>query len=421
MDHGHFAVMANFDLQGETAELARGLSVGAQLSVNLSAETATALGLADDSSNLWLRWRPPGWANGEGLVLTLLPLTADRLYLGYEFPMTVSLAQSAWHGPETGARLSFLRGPASAFVAVKSALVSNEARHEDERRFTFFFGGGFDLLSHLSIEAEGAHADDGLNPEPFVLGTPLLSWSVAGRVRYHRGSPIGPPTDFDRYRNDPAVWENLLRPETYDGRLSASLGAEVLYVLQGGLASVNPGESVASPQPATGVAVEGRLKWNRTRIFLRGQLRTLSLLFADQPGFPVLRALPDAAQRSSALSATVAVDHHFDVAHLTPGLRFELTRPAALSLESSPLGPETYVFDDAGTFTVLPSDQSPLPTFRIAATARADLGPLSALGEAFYTHDGNRTTFRDNNEGLSEIVSDDPSTYGFDVLIQARF
>jgi hypothetical protein len=46
---------------------------------------------------------------------------------------------------------------------------------------------------------------------------------------------------------------------------------------------------------------------------------------------------------------------------------------------------------------------------------------LSAIGEAFYTRDPNRTTFEDDENGVTRPVLAPPSSVGFAAVLQARF
>ena len=430
-DDGAFTAAGHLGISGRTPELLPGLTVEAELSVLLVFSSRVhdpAFAVADNSSYLRLHWKPAAWSDDEGLSLTVLPLHAERLYLGYEFPLTDDL-DAIGQSPVTGAELRLARERWYVFASFKTENAENFQVHEEERQVTFFGGAGVDLFSALRIEAEGARAEEGFNPEEQVLGLPIAEWGVAARVMFHRGLSIGPQTDYARYQRDPAVWEKLLQPELYDDALSASVAAELLYVKQGGLASTeNFGWAVT--QSAPGYALDARLKWRRTRFYLRAQVRSLALIQADALGFPADEAFSSSDELGDELSATVAADHAFELTHLTPGIEAGLTRPASFtppprfggnnpSNEFS--GTRAVVFTDTNQFEALPVDAEPGLIAFAKLSLRWDLARFSALAEASYRHDANQTAFVSNQLGVGEPAFANSSSFTFDVLVQARF
>ena len=425
VDRGAFTTAAHLGVTGRTPELLPGLTLEAELSLLLLPSTAphdASLTLADNSSYLRLHWKPASWSAREGLSFTVLPLHADRLYLGYEFPLADTL-EVFGNSPVTGAELRLVRDRWYAFASVKSEMVENRQDHETHRAYTAFAGGGGDLFSALRIEVEGTHVDYSVNPEPQVLGQSVGAWGAAARVTYHHGSPIGPMTDYQQYRRDPAVWENLLRPEVYDDGLSASIAGEVLVLDQYGLASPD-GSGATRSLPALGYAFDGRIKWKRTRFYLRAQARSISLIQSDAPGFPPFYAFSDDEHPSAEYGLLLAADHAFETTHLTPGLQAGVRRPAFVSPPASTFGlgaNRTVVVTESNRFEIRADGQAAVPVYFAKLTLRWDLARFSAIGEAFYDHDSNRTTFAYDVVGASKPMWDDPSTFGFDVLVQARF
>lgn len=413
---------AHLGVTGRTRELAPGLTAELELSLDLNDD----LNPSDNSSFLRLAWRPASWAEGEGLSVTVLPFHSDRLYLGYEYPLTdLAGTYPRLTGPRPlapGLSLRFTRGPGYAFAAVKSQPMLNELVLESERQYTFLVGAGAEVLPFLRVEAEGSHAE--LGTVPGLANQGILqrasAWGGAGRLLFHRGAPIGPPTDVERIQNDPARWERLFAPQAYDEGLASSVSAELLYLSQGGL----EGDVFRQPSTETslGAAAEGRVRWRKLRGYLRGQYRAASLLWADLPGFPPYRSLStQVAATHGELTATLAADYHFVRTRLTPGLSVQVRRPAWVEQSTEAgLTPRNLVFPPGHGVEVLPLGDRPLLEWRAAATLRWELGQLSALGEAFLRRDPNRTVFRD--AGASTEPSYDPLTAaGFDVMVQLCF
>jgi len=431
VDRGAFTPSLHLGVTGRTRELAPGLTAQVELSLDADAD----LGLTDNSSYLRFDWRPSGWDDGQGLSFTVLPLHADRLYLGYAFPLTdlggaySPFASSSPRAPVTGLSLRLTRRAWYAFTAVKSTMKLNPLELESYRQYTVMVGGGLDLLPLLRVEAEGSHADLGLVPGDANQGirAPVDAWGAAARLLFHQGIPIGPPTDFERYQHDPGRWEEQLAPEAYDGGLSSSVSAEALSLSQHGLDGAVFGQPVN--ETSVGYALEGRVKWKKLRGFLRGQYRPAALLWTDAPGLPPYKAISAAGTTHGELSATATADWHFARTGLTPGLSFGVLRPASLESPVPPGGNNppiglvgrTVVFEDNHALDLLPDGDSPLLNWVATATLRWELGQLCALGEAFVRRNPNRTTFRDSAAGVAEPVYASATQVGFDLLVQLRF
>lgn len=422
VDRGSFTPGLHLGVTGRTQPLAPGLTAELELSADFDAN----FNLSDNSSYLRFRWQPSGWGEGEGLTLSVLPFHSDRLYLGYAYPLTdLGGAYTFPGGPRpvvTGVELRLTREAGYAFAAVKSTMVLDPLELEFYRQYTVLAGGGASLGRWVRVEAEGSHADLGLAPADANQGirAPVSQWGAAARLLLHHGSPIGPPTDVARYRNDPARWERLLTPEAYDGRLSSSLSAELLYLRQLGLDGAAFNEHVG--QTSVGYALEGRVKWRGLRGFLRGQYRAASLLWTDGPGLPPYKALSaNLTSTPGELTATAAADWHFARSGLTPGLSFEAIRPASGEpLPSFGAGSRTVVFGEGNQISVLPQGDAPSLEWLAMATLRWDLGQLSALADAFVRQNPNQTLFQ-GTAGGTEIVYTSATRVGFDLWLQLRF
>lgn len=425
VDRGAWSDALHLGLSGQR-ELAPGVTVQAELSLLVAdavppGSTAAThdLALADNSSFLRLHWLPSTWSAGEGFSLTIQPLHADRLYLGYEFPLVEPLAFNVSGAPTQGAELRLDRASGYARLALKTNMLFNYVDGESHRAYTVIAGGGIDVASALRLEAEGTHADLGVNPEPGSgYGKTAEAWGLAARVMFHRGLPIGPPSDFARYRGDPAVWENLLRPDMYDGALSLAVSGELLFLSERGLTA--RGDNGTMVEPALGFAGEARVKWRRLRGSLRGQYRQLSLIEADVPGFPPFFAIEASLEPAPEIRTWAAVDYSFEALHLTPGVVASVWSPATLKMGSAGVD-RVAVVNGPTVFEIQPAGDTAGAMSSLAATCRWDVERFTALAEVFLSHDPNRTTFKDDVLGPSEPIYTRSLAFGFDLLLQARF
>jgi len=418
-----FDLGANLELYGRTPEFGRGFSVEALISAEAyeswtnetpagGVEPAPRFNDFDNSSFARLNWRPDGWDKIEGLSLTLLPFHSDRLYLGFEFPLVDQLG-APQGDVSTGLELRLTRKNWYVFAAAKHY----EAFGDSE--VSLLGGGGVDLFGALQIEVQGAHVpDEGMTvvTVPGFAVTTAETWEAAGRVRYHRGLPIGAPTDFARYASAPARFQELLAPETYDDALSFTVGAEVLVQSTSGLrpVGVTPFGGLAdqsfSESGAT-AAVEARAKWRTTRADLRLQEQSATAALLDYGAYT---SVSPSATTDNGLSATLTVDHHFQVTGLTPGILAELISPAAFAPNSGiwPAGvfPATWTELSSQGLVLLPHNQTPSTIWRVGGSLRWDIWHFSMLAEASWIHDPNR-------EGFSEL--DHSAQLG--VMVQGRF
>ena len=432
--NGALGAMLNLGMAGRLLDFWSGVSLEAEVSLALTNGWGSGVGksvvLRDNSSLLRLSWRPEPWKAGEGLSLAVMPFDSRRIYLGYEFPLTQQLSYADSSDIAPGAELRLSRERWYGFVSLKSVMVLNDKVHETYREYTAIAGGGIDVLSRLRLEAEAGYGSLGANPTTSVLGAPVRNLALSGRVLYHVGPLIGPPVDYARYREDPGVWEKLLSPEPYPGGVCAMVGVEGLYLSQQGLASA---DIFGQPrnQDAQGWAVEARLKWDSLRVYLRGQYRSLSLLLADQPGYPPYETFSASTSQDAELSASASIDYHIDGLALTPGLGGSLLLPATLRIPGPPNAPPgvqpdlTFVFRSYPGSTVgasvLPRGGERLPISQVKVTLRWDCAVVSAIGEAFISYDPNRTVFKDDPTGVSLPVYDREAAFGFNLLVQARF
>ena len=422
----------NLGLSVRALEFGPGLSAEAEVSLFALAGPQGQLGLRDNASFVRLSWRPESWAEGEGLALTVLPLSSTRLHLGYEFPATwgrfvYTLRTSGAGNGVPGAELRLVRSWGYAFAAAKSTLEANERTLETDRLVMALAGAGVDVLPVLRLEAAGALAQHGQIPGLGAQGIERLSQTlgVSGRALYHQGAPIGPSVDFTLYRQDPAVYETLFAPEAYPDGVSASVSLEGTHLVQDLTSSDLPvGET--APVGSDVLALQARLKVDRLRVHALGLYRSAMFLVSEVPGLPPFRDLRPADVQNATL-LTVGADYHLPRLGLTPGLLLRAEWPAsfqatALQDNVPVLVGKRVVIRGPSTVSLLPEGRERQPQLLAKATARWDPGSrVTVLGEVFYTYDPNRTTFRDDAVGIAQPVPEPPSSAGFSLLLQLRF
>jgi hypothetical protein len=433
-----FGTGAHLGLHLRSPELGAGLRAEAALSLLVFANNAGGLSFRDNASYVRLAWKPAAWSEGEGLALTLLPLSATRLYLGYEYPaswgrLVYGLRPLGGTGGTgaPGLELRLARERWYAFVASKSVVSVNEIAYENERLLLGLAGAGVDVLPPLRLEVAGTLAQHGVIPVFAAQGVERRARTVgiSGRVLYHQGAPIGPSVDFTLYRGDPEVYEKLLAPESYPGGVSASVSLEATHLVQT-LQDPAQGDTLTN-RDADVLALQARLKVDFLRVHALGMYRSASFLTSEGPGIPPFRAFPQGGTTRPELLMSAGVDHHFAGTGLTPGLLLRAVLPSTTDALGPLLGGNNPVPGTAarevivrGPFdlTVLPQGHVLQPVLTAKATLRWDVGTsLSAIGEAFYTRDPNRTVFEDDENGVTRPVLAPPSSVGFAAVLQARF
>lgn len=436
-----FGTGAHLGLHLRSPELGAGLRAEAELSLLVFATNAGGLSFRDNASYVRLSWRPEAWSEGEGLALTLLPLSATRLYLGYEYPaswgrLVYGLRPVLGNGTAGGSgapglELRLARERWYAFVASKSVLAANEIANENERILLGLAGAGVEVLPPLRLEVAGTLTQHGVIPGFAVQGVERRARTVgiSGRVLYHQGAPIGPSVDFMLYRGDPEVYEKLLAPESYPGGVSASVSLEATHLVQT-LQDPARGDTLTN-RGADVFALQARLKVDFLRVHALGMYRSASFLTSEGPGIPPFRAFPQGGTTRPELLVSAGVDHHFAGTGLTPGLILRAVLPSMtdtlgplLGGNNPPPGTSGREVIVRGPFdlTVLPEGHVLQPVLTAKATLRWDVGTsLSAIGEAFYTRDPNRTVLEDGENGVGQFVLAPPSSVGFAAVLQARF
>ncbi|MFP2959735.1 hypothetical protein ACLEPN_18335 [Myxococcus sp. 1LA] len=417
-------------LDARTAELASGLRAEAAVSLFINPVAISGVTLQDNASFFGLRYRPSSWAPDERLALTVFPVGATRLYMGYENPVAwariSSMTRRGTDG-EPGMELRLSRRKWDAFVAAKVPSLQNGLTSDWERRLMLLAGVGVNLSRAFRMEAEAANLD--LGPAGAIntggRESDIYTRGVSGRVLWRHGVPVGANVDLELYEGDPAFFERFFAPDVYPGGFGAHVALEGSYISQQLLDTNSVELGDVRKQTARAAALVTRFKWDRLRLHGLAYYRTPSFLVLANPGFPLEGTLYEQMESQAELSATVGADYFFQDWGLTPGLLVRATAPASLRTRvpgDLPFYRNPLLVWGRGWISYLPEGEDRQPILTAKATARWDLGEVAGvLAELFYTRDLNRTTIADGDTGEATVVWDSPDIVGGNLLLQVRF
>ncbi|MCP3099269.1 hypothetical protein LZ198_10340 [Myxococcus sp. K15C18031901] len=411
-------------LEARSPELTTGLRAEAALSFFVDTEGGTsAVRIVDNASALRLRYQPSSWGAGEGLTLSVFPLSASRIHMGYAYP--VSWSRKSFLSPvdgEPGVELRLKRSRWSAFAAVKSAELSFESNLDLrwQRRYLGFVGGAFDATPELRVEAKGTLGKRGVLSLPFNDDREIPSRGASARLFWHRGAPVGNTVDLSLYAGDPTFYERFFTPDVAATDFAASVS------LEGSLQSqdLQDPHSLAPKsvtETAHAAALDARLRVGRLRLNVLGTYRSFAFVRLETPGLSPFYSTPAEDEPRAELTGSIGVDYHFARTGLTPGLLVRGSLPAFARLSDPYSGNRPLVILEPGRLFALPSgaDRSLMTT--VKATLRWDLLDVAGvLAEFTYLRNPNRTEFMSDDNGVAVPVHVDPDSFGGTVMLQVR-
>ncbi|MBK7860503.1 MAG: hypothetical protein IPJ65_18220 [Archangiaceae bacterium] len=429
-----FESLSNLTLYKKSPSFFEGFTAEAALSVLLLVRPAGTIDFRDNSSYVRLNWTPSGWGEREGVSFTGFPVSADRFRLGYAYKISWGgsdiFTPNAQNDGVPGARIQITRDTWYAFAGMKTGLLLNDVINEKERVYGGMAGFGIDVTPFLRIEAGGGYFQKGNVPGLQGIVAPVNSAGGSAEIVFHKGAPVGTSIDFRLYRNDPEVFEKFFAPEQYPGGLAVTVSAEGSYLTQ----------TLASPdvfaktqfQSAQAIALQARLKYNFMRISFLGLYRSLSFIQFNVPSLTPFKDFPAGSTLTPEAFGAIGFDWHFPALHFTPGIIGGVQLPATFKAPSTVLGgntppagltgSRTLVVRDVNQFAILPTNTSARPIVSVKLNFRLDISDyFAAIGEAYYTYDNNRTTFKDSVSGIAEPSFEKPHAVGFNAIVQARF
>lgn len=367
---------------------------------------------------------------GDNFSITGFPVDSQRFLLGYAYDI-------AWGGEKIfpgntgqvpGIRLmtNFGRGNGNdhyVFVGAKSARLLNEEIHELQTYYGYLAGCGFDLAKALKWEVNGGYFERGAFPpqgeDTEIGGVTVDAYGASTRLTVHQGAPVGTSVDFRLYKNDPDAGVKFTTPEKYDTRTAWNVSAEGTYITQA-LLDWEDAETTVM-QPATAGAMQGKLRFGKTR--LHGDLfyRDLSFILFNIPGIAPYRAFPEDGEQSPEWFVAGGLDYYLEAPRLTPGFIVGYKRPAQYKS-----GDVITVYRDDDDWETLPSGENAFDIVSAKGNLKWDVAPFFAvIGEARYSIDKNRTRYDlSEDESGRERVFEEASvtnSFGYTLMMQARF
>lgn len=441
-----FETLSNLTLYKSTPAFFEGLTTEAALTVLALERSDGSILLKDNSSYVTLRYRPLSWGSKDNITFTGFPVSADRFRLGYAYRITWggtgAFTQLASKAGAPGAKLQINKQfsedqGAYAFVGAKSALIFNNIEREEATYYGFLAGAGVDVHKYFRVEANGGYFQKGLVPGLANVGieAPVNQAGGSAQLVFHKGLPVGTSVDLRLYRNDPEVFERFFRPETYDpgGPIALYASLEGSYLVQTLQDPDNFGRTKA--QPAEAAALQFRFKKNYLRGNVIGLFRTVSFIQNEVPGFPPYTDFSQNTTLNPEAFIAGGLDYHFPNLHLTPGFIVGVQQPASFTTDVSRTslcgnvpppdfctGTRTVVMRDVNTYNLLNEGDKAELIYSGKVTFRWDISEtVAAIGEAYYTYDPNRATFRDDQTGVPVATYEKPNGIGFNTVLQARF
>jgi hypothetical protein len=432
-----FESLSNLTLYKKSFSFFEGWTAEAALNVLLLEKTGGGIELRDNSSYVTLGWKPYGWKEGTGLTLTGFPVSADRMRLGYAYKISwggssifTSRAQS---DGVPGAKLQFTHERFYGWVGMKTGLLLNDLILEKERVYGLMGGAGVDIIpGRLKADVNGGYFQKGIVPGLANQGikAPVNALGGSAQLQVYSGAPIGTSIDLRLYRNDPDLFQRFFNPESYPGGFSYQLAIEASWLSQ----TLEDPDVFAQTnvQSAQAIALQARFKVNYIRFGFLGLFRSLSFIQFDVPGLPPYKDFPDGTELRPEMFAAINADIHIPRLHLTPGFVFGLQFPAAFKTPNTVLGGNNpppglvgsrwVVVRDVNLLTTLPEGYEPLFILSAKITLRLDISEYFAfIGEAYYTRDPNRVTFRDDAAGVAQPTFEKEHGLGGNLILQARF
>ncbi len=375
-------------------------------------------------------WKDPSRQDPTRISLVAFPTSSDRVRLGYSYRLS-------WGGsPEyrrsrsavPGIKLQYDTGNMYAYAGAKSAIVLNQDTNEEEGVMGFLGGAGIDLTPMVRVEFNGGYFDRGSNELQDVLKEKVQLYGVSAQVALHDGMPVGTSIDYRLYRNDPERIMRLFQRVQYPGGLSWLVSSEATRLFQ----TLKDPEKTGSTtvQQAMAADLNGRVKYNRTRLRLDVQYRDLAYILHSTPSLPTYSDFPEDYDQTANFFVAAGADQNFND-QWTFGLVLGLELPATLTTPTGVIpgdtvegdGRSTAVIRDANHISILPVGEKAAAQLAAKLTARLDFADyFASILDVYYSYDPNFTRLtRDGPEDLERYVFGEFNQLGINLALQAKF
>lgn len=439
------------------------------LAVRLLEFSDINISLLDDSSYIRLALSFDAERTPSSLALTVFPLSADRMRLGYSYRLSwggspifykfnPDLSQGAGvpavnQSAAPGARLQYTREHFSLWAGFKTSVLLNRNPSVLDQQAIHGFLGGFSVEGavaardsarplFLRFDANGGYFDRGNNPLFYPTDTAVGGrypdfpvWTAGGSLQLSlwRGLPPSLSEDYRLFRNDPISATRYYARPVYRPGFNWLLQSEVTY-LATTLQDVDAPSSTTLQYAYAG-DVNLRIQVGYSRIKLDASVRSLEFLLVNQPSFSPYSSLPRGSTLTADQFVSLGYDYHIPRAGLTIGPTVGVDLPASVhppradprlcgNIAGAPTCTSALVVvRGEGDYSVQAQSRSqPAPILAGKLVVRADfLTHFAAILDIYATHDPNLTRLTVGGDGTRNFSTDHPDSLGFNLTLQARF
>jgi hypothetical protein len=365
------------------------------------------IAFGDDGSFLRLIYGLGENREHSNLTFAAFPVSSDRIRGGFSYAISwAGNAMFANNGLVPGCKLQLTQPRWYAYATGKATYV---ATPRIAAAGGGLFGAGVDVTETFAIEANGGIFSRGYSTRSPSLHTAAYGGTL--QLAYHRGLPIGTSIDLQLYRNDPDQQVRFFAPEIYDDQWSVVVKSEATLLEQ--TVTTPAGQPVA--QPAVAADLNFAAKYRKLRLGLNLVYQSAAFILFNVPSNPAGAAFPAGADAQPQAFFDVGFDYFFARAHLTPGLRAGVERPA-FARGPGLVDPVTGRVTTAGEVMVFRGayaadtlTRTVAPIYAATASCRWDASELiSAIAAVLLRYDPDRAAAQ-------------PFSVGFNLMLQARF
>lgn len=365
--------------------------------------------------------------------LVAFPVSSDRFRAGYSYGVSWG-GSSIFAGPGIvpGLKLTLIQPKWYSFLGAKTAVRQRNQKdgtREMDTVWGVLGGAGVDVTPHFTLEANGGFFDRGTIDKREVRTQSLYGFGATAQAALQYGLPIGTSIDFQLYRNDQDIQTKFFMPEVYDNKLSWVLKSEFTLLGQN-LQNVEK-PTATKIQMATAGDINFSAKYRLWRFHADFVYRSLAFILFNVPSNPSYSDFPKGTRAEPEFFFAAGFDYFFQKYHLTPAFKIGIQRPAyyrgASNLGNNApsviSGVQTFVFRDSINVDILDPNHQVVPIFATTGTLKWDISEIvSAIAQVLVRYDRNRTTYKQDPDGVNVVRSYlPPWSLGFNLMLQARF
>ncbi len=393
------------------------------------------------------------------LSITLFPLSADRMRLGYSYRISWGGSPIFFkYNPDLPSGGQFIQNTAPAPGAkiqvaderwyvyggfkTSTYLDRNPAVNEQVVIWAVLAGAGVDIIKdHMRLEANGGYFQRGTNP--LFFGTTVGGGFTSAQVNTYGATlqlsvfnGLAPTTSLDLrlYRNDPMSADRYFKRPEYAGGFRWLIATEWSAI---GTELQDPDAPGSTKiQPAYAGDLNVRLQAGYLRIKADFAMRSLSFILVNQPSLVPFQDLPNGSEVTEELFGSLGFDFFINRIGLTLGATAGVMRPATFTPPNGGFiqGPlmgnvngtlatrSTLVVRNEGDVSILPEGQREVPIVAGKVELREDfLEYFAAIFQIYYQYDPNQTILTKAADGTSIRGFNYPHRLGINFAVQARF